>query len=126
MHRRGERGQGLVELAVLLPILLVVVMGAVDLGRAYFAYLTIANAAHEGVFFASVRPAASDAEVQAVVDAETAGQLPGGVRVVDVTDLRTPGDQLTVTVQHDFAPLTGLFVNTPTFPVTARASMVVQ
>jgi Flp pilus assembly protein TadG len=45
--RRLQRGQGLVELAVVLPFLLIILMGAIDLGRVFFAYAAISNAAYE-------------------------------------------------------------------------------
>jgi Flp pilus assembly protein TadG len=123
---RSERGQGLVELALLLPILIVVVMGVLDFGRVYFAYVTITNAAREGAFFASLNPTVSDASVQAIVDAEISGQLDGGARVIDVSDSRSPGSQLTVTVQHDFQAITTSVLGRRTFPVRATAAMVVQ
>ncbi len=43
-----ERGQSLTEMALLLPVLVMLVIGAIDLGRAYFAYVGITNAAREG------------------------------------------------------------------------------
>lgn len=45
--RRHRLGQGLVELALVLPILLVILLGALDLGRVFFAYAAISNAAYE-------------------------------------------------------------------------------
>src|SRR5438067_2087591 len=50
----GERGQSLVELALLLPLLMMIVLGAIDFGRLYFAYTAIANAAREGAMCASL------------------------------------------------------------------------
>ena len=123
---RGERGQGLVELSLLLPILLVVAMGAVDLGRVYFAYVAVVNAAREGAFYASLNPGADAAAVQGVVDAETAGQLEGGARVVGLSADRSPGAELRVTVQHDFQALTTAILDRRTFPVRASAAVVVQ
>jgi Flp pilus assembly protein TadG len=46
--RGGRRGQGLVEFALVFPILMLMLLGLVDLGRAVFAYNTITNAAREG------------------------------------------------------------------------------
>ncbi len=43
------RGQSLVEFALILPIFVLIVVGIFDLGRAFFAYIAIANAAREGV-----------------------------------------------------------------------------
>ncbi len=45
---RGESGQGAVELALTLPIIFTVIMGVVELGVAFNAYVTVASAAREG------------------------------------------------------------------------------
>ncbi len=45
--RRRRRGQGLVELVVILPVLLLVLVGAIDLGRVFYSYTAISNAAYE-------------------------------------------------------------------------------
>lgn len=44
---RLRRGQGLVELAMILPFLLLILVGVIDLGRMFFAYAAISNAAYE-------------------------------------------------------------------------------
>ncbi len=46
--RGRDHGQSLVELALTLPLLFLILFGTIDLGRAYFAYVTITNAAREG------------------------------------------------------------------------------
>jgi len=43
-----ERGQGLVEFALVIPIFLLLLIAAFDLGRAVFAYNSVTNAAREG------------------------------------------------------------------------------
>lgn len=48
------RGQSLVEMALILPLFLLVVISIFDLGRAVFAYNTLTNAAREGARFAIV------------------------------------------------------------------------
>ena len=47
-RRRSERGQALVETAIILPLLLFVVAGIVELGRAYQVSQVLNNAAREG------------------------------------------------------------------------------
>ena len=42
------KGQGLVEFALLLPILVLIIFGVLDLGRAFFAQVALANAARVG------------------------------------------------------------------------------
>ena len=50
---RYQRGQSLVEFALLLPILLIIVLGVTDFGRLYFAYVSVTNAARNGAHYAS-------------------------------------------------------------------------
>lgn len=50
---RKERGQGLLELAVILPVLLILLMGLVELGYALRDYLVVVNASREGCRFAA-------------------------------------------------------------------------
>jgi len=51
-----ERGQSLVEFALMLPVLLIMLMGTLDIGRMYFAYIAIQNAAGEGALYAAIHP----------------------------------------------------------------------
>jgi Flp pilus assembly protein TadG len=52
--RLRERGAALVELALVLPLLLVVIAGIVDFGFAFQRYEVITNAAREGARLASM------------------------------------------------------------------------
>ena len=54
--RPDHRGQSLVEFALTLPLLLLIVMGTVDLGRAYFRVENLTNAVKEGAFFGARAP----------------------------------------------------------------------
>lgn len=49
----ASRGQSLAELALILPVLLILVLGAIDFGRLYFAYVSVTNAARNGAQYAS-------------------------------------------------------------------------
>jgi Flp pilus assembly protein TadG len=53
-RRTGQRGQSLVEFAFVLPIIVFVIVAFVEIGRAVFAYNTIANAARQGARVAAV------------------------------------------------------------------------
>ena len=53
---RQERGQSMVEMAISFIILLVLLAGVVDLGRAFFTYMTMRDAAQEGAAFGSLYP----------------------------------------------------------------------
>jgi len=47
-RRRGERGQAIVELALTLPLLLLVVLGVFDFGLMFERFEVVTNAAREG------------------------------------------------------------------------------
>jgi hypothetical protein len=49
--KRGERGQSLVEMAIFLPLVLIILVGIVEVSHALAAYLVTANAAREGARF---------------------------------------------------------------------------
>lgn len=49
-----ERGAQLVEFAFLVPVLLLLIFGALDFGRAYFSWIILTNGAREGARVAAV------------------------------------------------------------------------
>lgn len=56
-HRAGrsrERGQALLEFALILPIFVVAILGLIDVGRAIWANNAVANAAREAARYAAV------------------------------------------------------------------------
>jgi Flp pilus assembly protein TadG len=53
-HQQSESGQSMVELAMSLVFLLVLLAGVVDLGRAFFAYMIIRDAAQEGAVYGAI------------------------------------------------------------------------
>lgn len=53
---RGEHGASLVETALVLPFFLLLSLGAVDLGRAFYLVIEIAGAARAGAIYGSQNP----------------------------------------------------------------------
>jgi Flp pilus assembly protein TadG len=53
---QAEAGASLVELALVLPVLFLILMGAVDFGRAYYLAMEVAGAAQAGAAFGSQNP----------------------------------------------------------------------
>jgi hypothetical protein len=53
---RRETGQSLVELALVFVFMLVLALGTVNFGLAFFQWLTLRDAAQEGAIFASIMP----------------------------------------------------------------------
>ncbi|MGE5481700.1 MAG: TadE/TadG family type IV pilus assembly protein [Bacteroidota bacterium] len=61
--RRGAAGQALVEMALLVPSLLLIVLLAVDFGRAFYDYERLTNAAREGAMWIARNPAITSANL---------------------------------------------------------------
>lgn len=57
----NEAGQSLVELAIIFSLLLVLIAGAANFGRAFFTYLSLRDAAQEGASYGSIEPGDDEA-----------------------------------------------------------------
>ena len=68
----GRPGQEAVEFALLLPVLLLILFGILDLGRLFHAAITVANAAREGARFGMEHPT-EIGNIEAAVIGEAAG-----------------------------------------------------
>lgn len=53
---KAPTGQALVEVAILLPMLLLLVLGAMDFGRMFFTKIVLTNAAREGANYLTYYP----------------------------------------------------------------------
>ena len=147
--RRVSRGQALVEFALILPILVLLLVMAIDFGRAFYGWVSIQNAARIGANFAGNNPKAwehgvvdgdlqddfvtlisdhvSGCDLDAIVDPDgKAGPNPPDVLAFDPgTEW---GDHATVTLSCDFTmitPLLGSFMGNP-LPMTAEAVFPVR
>ena len=70
---RGRKGQSLVEFALILPVLLLVLFGVFDFGRAIYAYNAVSNSAREGGRTAVVNQTASEIRDRAAAQATALG-----------------------------------------------------
>lgn len=73
-----EKGQSMVELALTFTLLLMLLMGVIDLGRAFFTFSAMRDAAQEGAVYGSLYPGDFDAIIARV---RASSQTP-----VDMTD----------------------------------------
>lgn len=61
----NQLGQSMAEFALLLPLLLTLVLGTLDLGRSFYTYISLTNAAREAARYGALHnTAASSAHVQ--------------------------------------------------------------
>jgi len=111
MRKSENSGQSIVEFALLLPILLILLLGLLDLGRVWHALVTIRDCAAEGATYAAIHP--SDEEgIRARTAAASSGLVQVTPDMVTVTypDPLAPGAPITVTVSYTFTflnPLVG-------------------
>lgn len=133
--RKSEKGQSLVELTLTFMIVMFVLAGTVDLGRAFFALIALKDAATEGATYASLNPTdTSDiiARVRASADnpidmsdttnVSVSVTTPDGVscRGFDVSTGKHNGITVTVTsIFHITMPLMSTVVSSDSFPLTA-------
>ena len=76
-------GQSLVEFALILPIFVLLLVGVFDLGRAFFSFIAITNAAREGTRVVTFWPGKTTvANVNTAIDAEI-----GASPMVDVGNI---------------------------------------
>ncbi len=66
---QNEKGQSLVELTFSLTFMLLLLAGVIDLGRAFFTYIALRDAAQEGAAYASIARA-DDSDAMACSDIE--------------------------------------------------------
>jgi Flp pilus assembly protein TadG len=122
---KDRRGQALVELALIVPILLFLVLGVVEFGRLFNAYMTVQHAAREGARLGIL--GASDNEIRNRVLQNTVSLDPAlvSVAIAPSSSSRTSGTILTVYVSYNFTVLMPLLSSVigSSIPVTAALSM---
>lgn len=128
--RHSERGQSLVEFAIMLPVLLIILAGVLDLGRLYYAYVAVTDAAAEGASYAAIKPDDS-AGIYKRAQAASGGQVQLAPELVHVDPDPPPtqsGAPVTVTVAYTFTLLTPMMraiVPDSTLLLQAQANQVV-
>lgn len=104
----SERGQSLVEMAMSLVILLLLVGGIVDLGRAFFTFMALRDSVQEGALYGSINPTLTQEIKNHVLDSSD--------MVPDLID----SDDITVAVVGTACTGNGIRVTAtyPDFPIT--------
>ena len=80
-RRRQSRGQGLVEFALVIPLIILMVFAILDLGRGIFTYNTLAQAARQAARTAIVNQSVDDVRDAAYSSAPSLGLAAGNVSV---------------------------------------------
>ncbi|MDQ2684083.1 MAG: pilus assembly protein [Chloroflexota bacterium] len=111
---RPRAGQSMVELALTLPLLLLLLLGTIDVGRCFHEYIQLRNAVREGAGYGAHMPG----DTSGIVDRVTAHGVPSGTAVtVTCTGgcstsqgTATGTGLMTVTATSTFTPVTTGFL----------------
>ena len=102
-----DRGAAAVEMALVLPVLVVILLGIIDFGRVLNAQQTLTFAAREGARAMTLENSAIMARTAAKSAASPLGTLADSAITVSPSSC-SPGTQATVTVNYT-VPSTGFF-----------------
>ena len=119
-----ERGQALVEMAITLPLLLLMLMGIMDMGCYFYNQMSVENGSREGARYAIVH--AEDTTLSTDVTDLVQGMVVGpGTLTVTLTKA---GNDISVTVTKavpTLTPIAAMFTTEDTFLLSARTTMKV-
>lgn len=142
-----KRGQGMLEFALILPILLLIVYGMLEVGRALFIYSTVVTASRQAVRYGSATGLNADSSNNLYNDCagiRAAAQNVDFLGVIEDTDILIeydhgpstsafsacpPGtvnnkDRIRVTVSADFVPIVPI-VPLDTMTLTSSSSRTI-
>ncbi|MDQ0619795.1 Flp pilus assembly protein TadG [Arthrobacter globiformis] len=125
MYRESERGAAAVEFALLVPILIVLVFGIMEFGRAYSVQMSLANAAREGARSMAITKNQDTARTAAK---NAALHLSPALENGNITFSLTAGTsgcptnaQTTVNISYNLSTMTGIV---GPFTMTGRGTML--
>jgi Flp pilus assembly protein TadG len=121
--RRPARGQALAEVLIVMPLLLLLIMGAIDVGRLLFASVAIEEAAQEGALFAAYNPTDEDPIRDRVLSSSTAEEVTDATVTVDCVPTPAPGT-IEVTVEADYPLITPIISGMFGSPITLSATVI--
>ena len=128
-HKRHRSGQSLVEFALIIPLVLFLLMGFLDLGRAIFYYSSLSNAVREGTRYAIVNKDISESEIKDKVE-EYAFALTGTPNPLNRDEIiitylpldKTIKTNISIRASYTFQPVTP-FIASNGITLTAQSTM---
>jgi len=130
IRRKQQRGQSLVETAIMTVVILTVVFSVFELGWLMYTYSVLADAANEGVRYAIVHSGGDPTGAQAKVKT-FAGTSMHNVSAISTSvtfpdGSTAPPNRVRVTVTYTYIPYLPKFITAPTMHTFAEGRMVAQ
>jgi len=130
MKLANQQGLAIVELAILLPLLLLILFGVAEFGRAWYLTNTLTNAAREGARRASISSADPTADPARAAVVERISEScpfpidPGNVAITSTNSPPQHGtDTITVTISYPFQSPVPLLDMLKDITLQGKASM---
>ena len=115
--KKNNRGAALLELAIIIPVLLLLILGLVEFGWIYNGYITLTGVAREGA-----RVAAVDGDYEEAIK-KHAQSLPAlNASLAQISGGAEQGDEIYVRVTGNLTLIGAWPFFGETFPLTAEAS----
>ena len=121
--KKSNAGQSVVEFALTLPLLLFIALGVLDLGRVYFAYMTVINATREGARYGAANPNNNSGIISHATNEATGSGITLSNVTVSCASGCTLGNPIRVTVSYNFQLLTTYILGGTTIPLQAFTEM---
>lgn len=129
----SKRGQAVVELAITLPILLLVLCAIIDFGWLFTNKLFITYSCREGARYGAVIASETNSatliinKVEAITPSYLQDQVNVDVTFTDIYDIRAGDVEVEVScVVKALTPLLGIFVTDQSVPLTSICVMKVE
>lgn len=122
-NRLGQGGQAAVEMTLSLGLLLLLLLAALDFGRAFFGYVALVNAAREGARAAIVMGSPAAVEPAILQEIQGNGLNPGMLSVQ--TAWGGSGQPLVVTATYHFDLIVTTILPFSDLDLVASATMMI-
>ncbi|WP_342432923.1 TadE/TadG family type IV pilus assembly protein [Neobacillus sp. FSL H8-0543] len=122
---KSQKGQSLVEFALVLPLLILLLFGIIDFGRIFHAYLTIDHTGREAARAASIGKDDTTIKNKAVNDAVGIGLTITDIGISPPTATRESGNDVTITITYPITFLTPV-IGSVVGPITLTDTTVMR
>src|SRR5262249_27826945 len=126
---RGQRGQSLLETAIMIPVIFVVVFWVFEMGWLMYTYAVLADAANEGVRHSMVHSGGDVGGTETIVNISATPAAHGvGSLALEFkfpAGSAAPPNRVRVTVTYTYVPYLKSFMS-PTMRTYAEGRMVVE
>jgi len=127
-YLRKQTGQSLAELAIVLPLLLILLLGVFDIGNGFSTYIALSNASREGTRWLTIHPTDKDgATARVYAEASSVGLSQDNISVTFVPNKSRykAGEAVTIQITHSYPLMFGALTQLPVIDFEIESTMKV-